>query len=974
MTAVSTLNTVEPASVQLKGDVIPPIITIMLDDTINLSQIRYDQMGAMLIADEKTIGRVVEQNGVLTLELNEVAPYVTLIDFPEHANIVISAVNDISIQASRELSLFRLNVQARNIDWSGTIHTEREMLCVARERLSVHGESDSDTRFYQFRSGQFEAQQIVVSGKSDYQNVKFIADAFECSVDAIQHYQSCNFQISGPMVLPEEAQITVLKSELNVDALHLLGSATIESCASIQTDICVTSKQCRLIASNLLASEIFQDEGALIDHCMIRAASINLNNETSIHNASELVANVLNVKGTGLIENSVVLVNQYLYTTEDCDLIFKNAVLETDQTYAQGKLKFIENGCHRTKYLQKNSAEFTVSDGASIEDEGSMFSLPGAVQDAPFVNVDEEMSMDKRLMILAPLAMKMMGVLASGGTVYYNVDLEIAYDFTLRSLYTSNSRLFFPELPHSLGDVFTYSRLTSFALMGLTSLFPAYRHSIALGGMVMPYAPRVADFLIAPYIDMFQAHKKSDDTFIHLPRKIYDVTGASVGSTLQQMYDVTCVSVELAQTHLSSISMLKQLPGKIYDAARSEVSKKLDAVDDSDRFSLLVSGLDIALSTAQYVRSIRGAYSELTAPKMVVSEAVVCTSGELEPLVLDGMVCIPGRDDDRGPGLNRNDCDYRMKASIIPRERDDDRRAPRFPIIDDPIKDDEDHCPGLNRNDHDYWMKAPIIHPVSDGDGRVPRFPRKDDKEQGPGLEDLKSRMNALITPPTRSVGVVGLSRVGMFTSIRLGHDGREQAEQDRQRERQRERHEERDRDREWNRTVEEARDETTERGLKARREQRESERARDREMAQERKDAEDWHRRMDECDRKREQRADNKGATGSVGVQGRARVGMFTGSMFTNLRAGAQDAREEQERQQNERDWEREQKQFQRELDKRVWDEGESERNRKREMREREKNQERWLEEREKNPPQTERERHEQNQRDEVRRHCFGY
>ena len=614
-TEISTLNAADLAHASLKKVATPRMITVMVEDTINLSQIHYENLGAVLISDETIIGRIIINNGVLSLELNEDAPYLTLIGFPEHANIVIDAINDIAIQVSRALSLSSLNVQAKNIDWSGTIHTEQEMRCVAREQLSLHGKSAPDTMFCQFSSGQFEAQQIVVSGKSDYQNVKFIADAFECSSDATQYFQSCNFQISGPIILPEGAQMTVLKSELNADSLHLLGNAKIEDCGTIQTDICVTSKQCSLISSNLLASKIFQDEGALIDHCMIRAASISLNNETSIHNASELVANILNVQGTGLIENSVVLVNQYLYTTEDCGLTFKNAVLETDQSYAQGQLKFIENGCHRTNYLQQKGGEITVGDGASVLTGDSLtLKESGAaanhMTDSGALNAKKQSTLHALVDVMNRLgSLASNDPLSSDSAVYYIFGLESAYDFNFRDLYPFNLGLFLPALTQSLEDVFTYSRLTSFARMGLTNLFPAYRHRIALGWMVMPYAQRTAEFVMAPYIDMIKAHIQSEDTLADLPHKIYDVTRASV---------------ESAQDQIPSISMLKQLPGKIYD----EVSKKWEEVDTSDTLPFLVSGLSIALSTAQYVWLIRGAYSELTAPKMVQVEAVASTFGE----------------------------------------------------------------------------------------------------------------------------------------------------------------------------------------------------------------------------------------------------------------------------------------------------------------------------------------------------------
>lgn len=175
----------------------------------------------------------------------------------------------------------------------------------------------------------------------------------------------------------------------------------------------------------------------------------------------------------------------------------------------------------------------------------------------------------KNSTIQAPLIVNYMGDISGSGTVsmdslqHFNLlGTERAYDYNSRTLYDYSYGFKLPNLPHSLNDVFTVSRVLSMLKMGITQLLSTYGNLISLGFMAAPYV-KDATRLASNFC-------RSDDKFRDLPAKIYDASVSSIQDfkkkfKISETADYLPVMLEAMNTILTINQLSNTVAGAWYE-------------------------------------------------------------------------------------------------------------------------------------------------------------------------------------------------------------------------------------------------------------------------------------------------------------------------------------------------------------------------------------------------------------------------
>lgn len=162
---------------------------------------------------------------------------------------------------------------------------------------------------------------------------------------------------------------------ISTSTLNLSGKASLELC-TVESDILKTSANTTIHASKILAVDFWQDSGAKIENCKIKAQSTSLLNDVDIQH-SKLKTNFFSYAGTGKVEDSKIKVLDCINTFKDSSLTLKHSYVESSQTYSQGILNLNEGSSLQSNYLQQSAGSITVN-GSVIENVDLLYTFDGA--------------------------------------------------------------------------------------------------------------------------------------------------------------------------------------------------------------------------------------------------------------------------------------------------------------------------------------------------------------------------------------------------------------------------------------------------------------------------------------------------------------------------------------------------------------------------------------------------------------------
>lgn len=221
----------------------------------------------------------------------------------------------------------------------------------------------------------FEALSCHFSGENTCKNVEFIVDDMEFANNTNSTMNASRFDVLNELVLDTQSSTQWTNCAIYTDSALLKGKADFKQC-DIESQICVTSNQTSLELTNIEARLFWQDEGAHITKCDIKATSSSLLNKTNLEK-TELLTNSLTYASTGTLNDCKVTVTNSFSGSAIGDLTFKQCLLKSGQTYTQGILNFTDKSYHQTNYIQQSEGTLTINDSAVVSN-GLFLSLSNA--------------------------------------------------------------------------------------------------------------------------------------------------------------------------------------------------------------------------------------------------------------------------------------------------------------------------------------------------------------------------------------------------------------------------------------------------------------------------------------------------------------------------------------------------------------------------------------------------------------------
>ncbi|MBA2710002.1 MAG: hypothetical protein H0U57_05385, partial [Tatlockia sp.] len=272
------------------------------------------------------------------------------------------------INSQGEVTLDQCNLTVKNLDLQGNYFINNS-ICNVLKFASLSGNNST------LNNLEFEAEHIEFSGKNKSQNVNFISDDLLFLEGNNSAFTDCSFDVQTIISLNEKAQSQLKNSFINTSTLNFSGQACLENC-TVESDILNTSVNTTLNSSKILAAEFWQDAGAKINNCKIKAHSTTLLNEVDIQH-SKLKTNSFSHVGTGKVADSKIYVFDYMHSSKESNLTFKHSYLESGQNYSQGILNLSEGSYHQCNYLQQSAGSITLN-GSSIKSNNLIYTSDGA--------------------------------------------------------------------------------------------------------------------------------------------------------------------------------------------------------------------------------------------------------------------------------------------------------------------------------------------------------------------------------------------------------------------------------------------------------------------------------------------------------------------------------------------------------------------------------------------------------------------
>lgn len=271
------------------------------------------------------------------------------------------------LDAQGKLSLVDTHIDLDSLRLSGNHHIKNTVLLVKNEAVFAGGLSSV------LQHVSVEADRFVISGVMTCHDSEFIGPTFDVQPGDASYFKRCDLQIEGLLQINEDARTRFVQTSVNTATALLSGKPVFKQC-ELQTDTCHSSDTTRLLATRVRASSCFQDEGAMIENCVIDAQHTILTKGTAIQKTS-LKANNVTVNASGTIAHSDFEVFGCFYTMDTSNITFQHCNLASNQSYSQGQLHFTEGSYCQSNYRQQSTGTLRFNN-STVKDKGLAYSLP----------------------------------------------------------------------------------------------------------------------------------------------------------------------------------------------------------------------------------------------------------------------------------------------------------------------------------------------------------------------------------------------------------------------------------------------------------------------------------------------------------------------------------------------------------------------------------------------------------------------
>lgn len=212
-----------------------------------------------------------------------------------------------------------------------------------------------------FANSRLETAQFLLAGQVYGSKTEVLTDQMEFASLSVTEFHQCDFEVNGFMITADERVYTKFAdaTQIIADQVNLLGKFLLSNC-QLQTDELFTFDGSIIDNSSIVASQQWVDKGASVYHSQIQASLANLRERVMLQDM-QLETSVLNFAGSGSIDDSVLRVHEYLFTTIESQIAFEHSSVYSQQNYWQGQLNFTNSRC-RTQYIQQITGETAIYD------------------------------------------------------------------------------------------------------------------------------------------------------------------------------------------------------------------------------------------------------------------------------------------------------------------------------------------------------------------------------------------------------------------------------------------------------------------------------------------------------------------------------------------------------------------------------------------------------------------------------------